>query len=242
MVQARPGDRRERGDAALHRRTGDGVPGLDRAPVVREQVHRRVRGHRVRDGAQVVGQPVQVVGVGAGRGAGRARAAHVVGDDAVPAAQGGGHAVPDRVVVRVAVHREHDRSALAAVVLDREPEPVGSDHLTVRHSVIVENLSTRRKYSSVVTTHRNATGRRHDLVHERKAGEGRTCRGSSPPPCSVRCRDSARAGTPSSTGSRSRSSGSAPTCSRPGGGSARPCGPSRSARRTPAGRARTCAW
>ncbi len=143
VVQARPGDRRERRDPAVELRPGDRVPGLDRAPVVGQQVDRRVGGDGVGDGAQVGGQTVQVVAVLPDWGARPACAAHVVGDDVMPVGQGRRDAVPHGVVVRVAVDGDHDRRSRRPALLHGEPEPVGSGHLTVRHTVIVENLSTR---------------------------------------------------------------------------------------------------
>ncbi len=59
VVEGRPGHRREGGDAPLGAPDGGELPGLHRAPVVPDQVHRPVRADRLRDGQEVVRQLLQ---------------------------------------------------------------------------------------------------------------------------------------------------------------------------------------
>lgn len=59
VVQGGPGHRGERGDPALGPLDRGELPGLDRPPVVPDQVHRPVRAHRIDDGQEVIGELLQ---------------------------------------------------------------------------------------------------------------------------------------------------------------------------------------
>ena len=154
VVEARAGDRRVGRDPAAQVFTGDGVPRLDRAPVVGDEVDLAAGLDLVDDRPEVVGQLVQPVGRASRRLVRLSRPADVVGDDAVFRAQLGGHPAPHRAVVGIAVH-EHDRGPVfAAVDVDREADTVAGGHPLVRHSVMLDNLSTVR------FTHAAASGRK----------------------------------------------------------------------------------
>ncbi len=142
VVEARARERRVGGDPPAQPVPGDGVPGLDRAPVVGDQVHLAGGLHLVDDRPQVVGQLVQPVGRASRRLVRLSGPADVVGDDAVFRDQPGGYPTPHRAVVRIAVH-EHDRGHVApAVDGDGEADTVAGGHPLVRHSVMLDNLST----------------------------------------------------------------------------------------------------
>ena len=83
-----------------------------------------VGAHRVEDGREVVGQPIEAVARPGGGRVGGARAAHVVGDDPVVGGEVGGDAVPDAVVVGVAVHGDDRGRRGVATLLHRQADAV----------------------------------------------------------------------------------------------------------------------
>ncbi len=127
VVEAGPGHRGVGGEAAFGAGGGDGLPGLQRAPVVGDDVHRAVGADGVGDGEQVRGELLQAVAGAVGGDAGGAGAAHVVADHVVVAGEVGGDVVPDRVGVGVAVDQQHGGCGRVALFEDREREAAGPD-------------------------------------------------------------------------------------------------------------------
>lgn len=118
VVQGGARHRGEGGDPALGAADRRELPGLDRAPVVPDHMHRPVRAHRVDDGQEVVGQLLQGEAAAQRNGCRRtAVTAHVVQHDMPPLGQLPGDLRPDLLAVRVAVH-EHDRRTRRLAQLD----------------------------------------------------------------------------------------------------------------------------
>ena len=93
------------------------MPGLQSPPVVGEQVHRTVGADRVEHRGEVPGELVEPVGRPPARSPGLTGSPDVVAHHVIARRQLGGHAVPQAVVVGVAMHADHrGRAALARLV------------------------------------------------------------------------------------------------------------------------------
>lgn len=130
VVQRGAGDRGERRESRREAFVGDGGPALDRAPVVGEEMHRRIRAHRIEHGAEVVDELSHAVGLAVARLVRCAGAADVVGDHAVALGQDRHDPVPYVVVVRVAVHRDHRGGFRVTGFVDGQAHAVGRGHLS----------------------------------------------------------------------------------------------------------------
>ncbi len=108
VVEVRPGYRGEGGHLAHHRLVGDGGPGLDGAPVVSQQVD-ATDADVVDDRADVGTQLREAVIRSARRTGGLPGPADVVGDEVIASGKVLGDAVPQVVVVGVAVNGQHGR-------------------------------------------------------------------------------------------------------------------------------------
>lgn len=127
MVQAGPGDRGIGRDQRSALRIGDAFPGLDRAPVMGQQVYRAVRAGGADHRLQVFAEPLQVVVAAPAWLVRSAGATHVVGDDAVAPGQLADQRQPGLVVVRVAMHHQQRRLAVVrrAPAMNRQAHVAG---------------------------------------------------------------------------------------------------------------------
>ena len=110
VVEARSRDRGVRRDPMAAAGIGDGFPALDRAPVVADDVRRRIGADRIDHAEQVVGEVLEAVGVRTRRRRRVAHPAHVVRHDVVTGGEVCGDVVPHDAGIWVAVH-QHDRRA-----------------------------------------------------------------------------------------------------------------------------------
>jgi len=109
----------------LQGRFGNGLPALDRAPVVRHEVHGLVRADLVDHRDEVVLELVELVVSDAGRAVGLTGATHVVGHHVKIPGQQFGDGVPHSAVVRVAVHQHDGGPARITPLLDGQPYRAG---------------------------------------------------------------------------------------------------------------------
>ncbi len=109
MVEVGSGDRDEGCDAGVRPRSADGLPGLDRTPVVTDDVHGSVGTHRFGDGEEVVGELGQPVRTDLAGTVALAESAAVIGDHVILLGQPRCDVGPGMVGVGPAVHQQDRR-------------------------------------------------------------------------------------------------------------------------------------
>ncbi len=127
VIEARPRDRRERQHPTVGARRGHQLPGLDRAPVVADDVHRPSRRAGVDDRRRVVGELGEIVGRERRRSARRPGAADVVRDHVVLQRQPRHHLRPHRRGVGVAMDQQQRRRVTRPGLEHRQVDVAGAD-------------------------------------------------------------------------------------------------------------------
>lgn len=110
VVQAGSGDGGERGDPPGQAGAGDRLPGVDRSPVVSDQVHRAVGTHGVENRLQVGFQAGHPIGAQTPGPVGGTGSPHVEGGDVEAVGQALGDGAPHGAGVRVAVDQHHRKA------------------------------------------------------------------------------------------------------------------------------------